>query len=208
MKKDPGFQKGAASGRISAEKASRLHLATQVDDPTDVPLSKIPRRFQLKKPNVDEAVYSSTLKGLAKVGIKNPKSYTAMWGQKKFGAFKNFQAMCTLDGVEEGFTPDTIRAYLNYLHEKFYSAGYLSAQWNLFKKIADDCGQPIDKEFWSKFKSVLAHCKEKIDNKVPVPPLLIEQLCQAANKVLTGYNRALAKVLFTTAWALAMRVSE
>ena len=58
------------------------------------------------------------------------------------------------------------------------------------------------------FDWVLVNAKESRDDKVPISIRLLIELCDAAEKVLVGYNQVLAKVVLLSPWGAYMRVLE
>ena len=58
------------------------------------------------------------------------------------------------------------------------------------------------------FQFVKDEGKETKDDKFPVSRLLLLELCDASNVVLTGFNMLLTKTMFLCAWAFSMRISE
>ena len=94
------------------------------------------------------------------------------------------------------------------MHDKFYSGSTLESQWSGLRRVGKLIGKQPSKIQDLHFLYIRAHAKEIKDTKFPVTLNLLNLLVEAANKVLRGYNAALAKALFVCAWAFSMRICE
>ena len=78
---------------------------------------------------------------LTSLGVKNPDDTTAKWSGHHFYALANFSQVCADVELPAKWADDQISAFLDLLHQKYYAAATLDAQWNALKKVGHEIGK-------------------------------------------------------------------
>ena len=167
-------------------------------------------RPEFPEPESPKSAKEVAISTLHSIGLTSDQvdSFAPQLGVKGFSALVNFHLGCQYAELPIKWGDKQIKAYLVYVHVKFYTAAYLQRQWSILKKVASILDSPISDENKRDFNTVLSFSKDIKDNKVPVSVELLIQLCTAADKLFTGYTVKLAKAIFITAWAAYLRISE
>ena len=144
------------------------------------------------------------------MGLKDNtiKKFTKKMDPKGFAAIVNFKLGCLYSSLLIQWGQPQVKAFLIYVHIKFYTTAYLIRMWNTITKLAMLFDDEISEENEQGFQAVKDQAKEIKDTKVPISRELLEQLCAAADKCFKSYNALLSKTLFLLAWGGFMRICE
>ena len=84
---------------------------------------------------VNSSMANKVITTLTSMGIVNARIEVAKWSDKRFYTLANFVEACEANNLIKAWDEDQINAFLDVLHQKFYSASTLDSQWNAFKKV-------------------------------------------------------------------------
>ena len=157
---------------------------------------------------VNSSMAKKVIATLTSMGVVNARIEVAKWSDKRFYALANFTEACEDNNLKKAWGNDQINAFLDVLHQKFYSASTLDSQWNAFKKVGHLINKNPTPEQELEFGLVKQDARELGDDCLPVSKKLLEQLCKGADKVLLQYNSVLTKSVFISSWGFSMRISE
>ena len=139
---------------------------------------------------------SKVITTLTSMGVVNARIVVANWSDKRFYALANFAEACEDKNLTKTWGEDQINAFLDILHQKFYSASTLDSQWNSFKKVGHLLNKNPTPEQELEFGLVKQDARELGDDRLLVSKELLEQLCMGADSVLREYNSVLTKSVF------------
>ena len=128
--------------------------------------------------------------------------------KKQLSVFNNLSIACGKFKLPLLWCNQSVEAFLIYANTLYYTMAYLDLQWSALCKLGKKLALPINDDLEADFELVCANCKEITDNKVPVSPKLLSQLCTAAPILFKDYNATLARAMFLCAFAGFMRIYE
>ena len=164
--------------------------------------------LKYKAPDINNDLLQLVVMALAALRIANLTLFVTGWTRHKFWAIANFKEACKDYDLPFRLGKEQIAAFLEYLKIKNYGLATIQKNWATFKIVAEHLKFNITHEILIHFDYVADQCKQLIDGWLPVTKILLQQLIQAADKVLQGYNVLLAQTTFICPYAFSMRVGE
>ena len=176
----------------------------------ELDINNQPSRPEFQEPESPKTAREVGISTLHSFGFSEDqvKNFVPKLGVKGFRALVNFNLGCQYANLPIKWGDKQMKAFLVYVHIKFYTTSYLQRQWSILLKMASYLDSPISDSNKRDFSTVLSFAKDIKDNKVLVLVELLIQLCSAADKLFSGYTVKLAKAIFITAWAAYLRISE
>ena len=142
------------------------------------------------------------------MGVRNTDREIRRWSTKCFHSITLFIQACHKQNLNSCWGCKQKAAYLDLLHQIYYSTSTLDAYWNLFKKVGHLIGASMTTQGEIDFVLVKEDAKELKDDRLSVSKALLRQLITEAVSVLDVYNCTLAKALFICPWNFSMCISD
>ena len=89
-----------------------------------------------------------------------------------------------------------------------YTSTTIASRWHPIYDILQFNNIPISEEIITLYHFIKEQARPRVDKKLPVSHVLLNQQISALDLFFTGYKLILAKAVMVTAWAAQLRVSE
>ena len=120
-----------------------------------------------------------------------------------------FKGTCEREKLPLELDRPQLRAYLCELYNMNYATSTISHRWHPIYKILIHRNIYLPDDLLNLYNFICEQARPRIDKKLPVSHILLNQQLKAIDVVLTsGYENILAKATLATAWSAQLRVSE
>ena len=157
---------------------------------------------------VQKHVALKVVQTLQDMGVGEPKLEVHDWTPGSFRTVLQFAVACDLTKLPLEWNHKEITTFLDMIDAKHYAVTTIDTFWGNLKRIGRAMNKNVTKGQHMYFEVVHDNGKTAKDNRLPVSHELLTQLCTGVDRVLTGFNRKLAKAIFMSAWGFCMRLSE
>ena len=143
--------------------------------------SKARRRKHHKRTLRVKEIALFTLQAL---GVPEPMQFYHDHSDKQLHGFINLFYALTDANHTIQWGDEEMALLLQRLHAMNYVSTTIQTQWHTILDAVDICDEEITDAVWEAYDIVQANCKELGDNKLPVSPKLLRQLCRATDLLL------------------------
>ena len=145
---------------------------------------------------------------LERAKIPNPVAYAnslSYYTQKTIDHFAN---ACNRVQLPYDWAPPQLEAFFLHLDDLYMTKATLKMHWQVIQEISTKLQVPLTQQQITLFDFVLANCKSKLDNKLPVNRELLIELMAACDLLLLHYDAVLMKSILLCAFGGFMRCCE
>ena len=182
-------------------------MATALDTPRNV-FAKRECKVPVIQKETEEKLNKLCFDVLASIGFQNVAQWVASISYMKKKAIENFQTACQEESLPIKWEHSQVQEFMIRIDKLYFSASVIKMYWKLIKDVSRKMNFLITEVETTLHDFILAWCKPTKDDKLPVTRKLLIKLCNAAPKVLQGYDVILVRALFICAFGGFMRTCK